>query len=113
MKLIDSTLQRYLRDNIPIEIFDLDLDIKNKELASLAEKLIWPVASKHLCFKELYLTVFVRRNSFTLPCEVFSNENLNTLSVNLVVGRMINSAWMRSNHVTIIGRNFVINCAHK
>ncbi|CAH1447210.1 unnamed protein product [Lactuca virosa] len=43
MKLVDvdHTLIRYLRDNIPIERFELLIDIENQESASHAEKMDW------------------------------------------------------------------------
>lgn len=109
MKLIDSTLQRYLQNNIPIERFDLDLDIKNKELASFAETWIQSLASKKSCLKELSLAIFVKIDDwFTLPDEIFSCENLNTVSVR-VNDRVINSRYIWSKPV-MINSNRVINC---
>ncbi|GJS29893.1 F-box protein-like protein [Tanacetum coccineum] len=54
--VINRTLVRYHKDNIPIEIIDLTINIKNQELAFLAEKWVHFVASKS-SLKELYLRI--------------------------------------------------------
>ncbi|GJT95088.1 F-box/LRR-repeat protein [Tanacetum coccineum] len=70
-KLIDSTLVRYHRDNLPIQCFDLVFDIRDQKSASLANKWIFGVASKS-ALKELFLSIWVEIDSFTLPDDIFS-----------------------------------------
>lgn len=79
-KVIDDTLQRYHRDNISIESLDLQLRIQNQGSAVVAEKWIQPIVSKS-CLKELSLKIRGLKDSFTLPNELFSSENLNTIKV--------------------------------
>lgn len=109
VKLIDHTLQRYLRDNIPIEGYYHDLDVKNQELASLAEKWIRSIASKNSCLKVFNLNIFVINiDSFTLPDVIFSSENLHTISVTVPECK-IDSVRVMSNLV-MMSSNPVINC---
>lgn len=66
--------------------------------ASLAKNWIQTVATQS-CLKELSITMLgISRDQFTLPDEIFSQENLNTLSVKAdrLVGRFV---WMSSNPV--------------
>ncbi|KAI3509126.1 hypothetical protein L1887_24152 [Cichorium endivia] len=94
MKLVDvdRTLIRYLRDNIPIETFNLVIDFENQESASLAEKWIRPVATT-TCLKEFALTVRVYAASFTVPDEIL-----------LVGGGKKYPVWMTTS------QHPVINC---
>ncbi|CAI9264582.1 unnamed protein product [Lactuca saligna] len=82
MKLayMDRVLYRYLRDNIPIERFDLMMDVENQESASHAEKWIGPLATK-TCLKEFSLSITLNGASFTLPDEILSGENLTKIRV--------------------------------
>ncbi|KAL7602521.1 hypothetical protein Lser_V15G22173 [Lactuca serriola] len=80
LKLVyfDDTLIRYLRDNIPIQRFDLNIRDESQKHASLVEKWIRCVASK-TCLKELSLTI--NFYSFNLPEEILSCENLTKISL--------------------------------
>lgn len=82
--LIHRTLQRYHQNNIPIQSLHLELHINNQDqLASLAKTWIQPVVSK-TCLKHLSLDISVFPDSsllFTLPNELFSSQNLDTISV--------------------------------
>ncbi|GJT47308.1 F-box protein-like protein [Tanacetum coccineum] len=91
IKWIDQTMQRYIRDNIPIESFDLELVLKYGELfddfdfkqnvwSTIMKKWMQFVASKS-SLKELNLTVDVNTFSSLLSDEIFSGENLKSISV--------------------------------
>ncbi|KAL7600047.1 hypothetical protein Lser_V15G22422 [Lactuca serriola] len=77
---MDRVLYRYLRDNIPIEGFDLMMDVKNQESASHAEKWIGPLATK-TCLKEFSLSITLNGASFTLLDEILSGESLTKIRV--------------------------------
>ncbi|CAH1438806.1 unnamed protein product [Lactuca virosa] len=77
---VDRTLIRYHRDNIPIETFDLMIDIANQESTSHAEKWIRLVGTK-ACLKEFYLSMALWCPLFTLPDEILSGENLTKIRV--------------------------------
>ncbi|KAI3497423.1 hypothetical protein L1887_40020 [Cichorium endivia] len=96
MKLedVDRTLIRYLRDNTPIERFELVIQIKNQESASHAEQWIGPVASKH-CLKEISLSITLNGASFTLPDEILSGESLTKIKISVPM-RGIHSVWMKT-----------------
>ncbi|GKC03780.1 F-box protein-like protein [Tanacetum coccineum] len=85
-KVIDHTLQRYHRDNISIESLDLELHIQNQELAFAAEKWIQHIVSKS-CLKDLSLKIDCLIDSFTLPKELFSSENLSTIKLTTEIGK--------------------------
>ncbi|XP_023732415.1 putative F-box/LRR-repeat protein At5g02700 [Lactuca sativa] len=108
MKLVDvdHTLIRYLRDNIPIERFELLIDIENQESASHAEKWIGPVVTtKASCLKELSLSLFLYGAPFTLPDEILSSgENLSKIDVSSPL-RHHSVIWMTTTTPTP-----VINC---
>ncbi|KAI3506495.1 hypothetical protein L1887_28856 [Cichorium endivia] len=89
---VDLTLLRYLRDNIPIESFYLNIEIENQESASHVEKWIRPVATK-TCLKELFLSIDLTNASLTLPDDILSGENLTNLRVS-VPTRGTHSVWM-------------------
>ncbi|KAL6524599.1 hypothetical protein OROHE_016270 [Orobanche hederae] len=98
LKMVDRTLNRYLHDNIPIERFDLNIQIKFPEWASVAEKWIRSVATK-TCLKELSLKFSHLSASLTLPDEILSvAKNLTKLKVSSSHGT--HSVWM--NHPPII-----------
>ncbi|XP_071712380.1 F-box/LRR-repeat protein At3g26922-like [Rutidosis leptorrhynchoides] len=78
--LINRTLQRYLRDNIPITSFDLHFRFINQESLPFVNKWVHNVASRSSSLKELYLTISVLE-SITLPDELFLGENLDTIIV--------------------------------
>ncbi|GJY11634.1 acyl carrier protein 1, chloroplastic-like protein [Tanacetum coccineum] len=82
LRLIRRTIRRYHRDNIPIITCDIHFGIRKPKSATRAEKFIKRVASKS-SLKELCLTVVDDVASVTLPDEIFSSENLNTLSLKL------------------------------
>ncbi|GJZ58282.1 F-box protein-like protein, partial [Tanacetum coccineum] len=94
---ISRTLRRYFKDNIPMESFNLEIYIQDKQGASHTNKWIRDVASRS-CVKELYLTIGVKIPSLTLPDEIFSGANLNTISVR-ASGSIINPLLMSSNPV--------------
>ncbi|KAI3511890.1 hypothetical protein L1887_19050 [Cichorium endivia] len=99
LKVVDRTLNRYLRDNIPIERFELDIHIWNGECASLTEKWIRSVATNTL--KELSLLISLHGASLTLPDEILSvAKNLSKLSVR--ASRGIHSVSMKTP--------IIINC---
>lgn len=65
---INLILERYHENNIPIESFDLQFEIRYQESAFLVEKWIRLVASKSSCLKELSLSIWVAGiDLFTLP----------------------------------------------
>ncbi|KAL7612235.1 hypothetical protein Lser_V15G09031 [Lactuca serriola] len=103
MKLVDGdrTLIRYLRDNIPIERFDLTIDIESQESASHAEKWIGAIAAKS-CLRELSLSIDIAllRTSLTLPDEILSGENLTKISVSASNG--IHYVWMTTSYHPVI-----------
>ncbi|GJY49103.1 F-box protein-like protein [Tanacetum coccineum] len=82
LRLIRRTIRMYHRDNIPIITCDIHFSIRKPKSATRAVKFIKRVASKS-SLKELCLTVVDDVASFSLPDEIFSNENLNTLSLQL------------------------------
>ncbi|GJV48331.1 putative F-box/LRR-repeat protein isoform X2 [Tanacetum coccineum] len=95
-KLIDSTLVRYHRDNLPIQCFDLVFDIRDQQSVSLANKWIFGVASKS-ALKELFLSIWVEIDSFTLPDEIFSSANLHEIKISA----MINPLCIPHNRVIL------------
>ncbi|CAH1438779.1 unnamed protein product [Lactuca virosa] len=103
MKLVDGdrTLIRYLRDNIPIERFDLMIDIESQESASHAEKWIGAIAAKS-CLRELSLSIDIAllRTSLTLPDEILSGENLTKIRVSASNG--IHYVWMTTSYHPVI-----------
>ncbi|KAI3506263.1 hypothetical protein L1887_28620 [Cichorium endivia] len=100
---IDRTLIRYLRDNIPIQRFDLYIRIENGESGSLEEKWIRSVATK-TSLKELSLKIQLLGASFNLPEEILSGENVTKISVSTSRGTT-HAVWMRTSHLPK-----VINC---
>ncbi|XP_052626044.1 uncharacterized protein LOC128133075 [Lactuca sativa] len=105
MKLVDvdNTLIRYLRDNKPIERFDLMIDIENQESASHAEK--WIGTKNKTCLKEFILSTNLYGASFTLPDELLLCENLTKIRVSATKG--IHSVLMTtSQHQHPV----IINC---
>ncbi|GKA47119.1 putative F-box/LRR-repeat protein isoform X2 [Tanacetum coccineum] len=79
-KLIHTTLERYHKDNIPIESFHLQLRLFKDNLKD-AENWIRLVVSKS-CLKDLSLNIRVHNDdSLTLPNELFSSQNLITINV--------------------------------
>ncbi|GJS31880.1 F-box protein-like protein [Tanacetum coccineum] len=81
-RLIHRTLRTYQRENIPIITCALHFGIHNQKSAYRAKKWIKHITS-NTCLKELCLAIVLDINSFTLPDEIFSYENLNTLSLKL------------------------------
>nr|GEU78211.1 hypothetical protein [Tanacetum cinerariifolium] len=102
--VINCTLVRYHKENIPIESIDLTINIKNQELASLAEKWVHFVASKST-LKELYLRIRYWDLSFLLTSEIFSSGNLITASVKHDALKF-NPLWITDNpnHVNCVSR---------
>ncbi|XP_023773266.1 F-box/LRR-repeat protein At5g02910 [Lactuca sativa] len=103
MKLVDvdHTLIRYLRDNIPIESFELKMDMQNQESASHAEKWIGFVATK-TSLKEFSLSVYLKgASSFTLPDELLLGENLTKIRVGASWGTDISVRMTTSHHPVI------------
>nr|GEW97087.1 hypothetical protein [Tanacetum cinerariifolium] len=99
MNLIDSTLQRYLRDHIPIQSFDLNIMIADSMSTFLVGKWIRSIAIKSR-LKELNLTIACYSNgSYSFPDEIFSGENLDTVRV---------KAGTIASHQ--MSNNLVINC---
>ncbi|XP_023750379.1 F-box protein At5g03100 [Lactuca sativa] len=94
-KLVDRTLVRYLRDNIPVKSIDVIIDIENQESASFAENWIRPMAIRS-CLRELSLAIRYSNASLTLPDEILSGENLIKMSVS---SSMIDSVLMASHPV--------------
>ncbi|XP_071712342.1 putative F-box/LRR-repeat protein At5g41840 [Rutidosis leptorrhynchoides] len=80
IKFMDRTMSKYVKDNIPIQSFDLELT--DMKLASLAFKWIPNVASQS-CFKHLTITICHNESDskLILPDEIFSGKNLHTLSL--------------------------------
>ncbi|GJV03337.1 F-box protein-like protein [Tanacetum coccineum] len=79
-KLIHTTMQRYHRDNMPIESFHLRLNIREDYLNPKDVENWIRVAVSKSCLKELSLDIVVK-DSFTLPNELFSSQNLHTINV--------------------------------
>ncbi|CAI9263362.1 unnamed protein product [Lactuca saligna] len=90
LKLVyfENTLIRYLRDNIPIERFDLKIRDHSQQHASLVENWIRCVASR-TCLKELSLTI--NFYSFNLPEEILSRENLTKISLSELLDNILSS----------------------
>nr|GEW59534.1 acyl carrier protein 1, chloroplastic-like [Tanacetum cinerariifolium] len=111
-RLINRTLRRYHRDNLPFITFDLHYGIRKQKSAARAEKWIKRVASKS-SLKVLCITIFDDIGSFTFPDEIFSSENLNTLNLKLDVSNdhslKTNSLRNYSHHIS---RNPVIECVN-
>ncbi|XP_071712375.1 F-box/LRR-repeat protein At5g02910-like [Rutidosis leptorrhynchoides] len=104
--LINRTLQRYRMDNIPITSFDLHFRILNQKSISFANLWIQTVASRS-CLKELYLTLSaLEEESITLPDELFSGENLETISVKA------DDTLFIVRHSLLISNNIVIKCVN-
>ncbi|GJT15614.1 acyl carrier protein 1, chloroplastic-like protein [Tanacetum coccineum] len=82
LRLMRRTIRRYHKDNIPIITCDLHFGIRKPKSSTRVEKFIKRVASKSP-LKELCLTVVDDVASITLPDEIFSSENLDTLSIKL------------------------------
>nr|GEX20437.1 hypothetical protein [Tanacetum cinerariifolium] len=100
-KLIDSTLVRYHRDNLPIQCFNLVFNIRDQNSVSLANKWIFGVASKS-ALKELFLSIWVGIDSFTLPDEIFSSANLHEIKIAATdVGTVTNPLWIPHNRVIL------------
>ncbi|XP_023761561.1 uncharacterized protein LOC111909991 isoform X2 [Lactuca sativa] len=103
MKLVEveRTLIRYLRDSIPIQLFELVIDIENQELASHAEKWIHSVSTK-TCLKKIFLSIFPSSVCalFTLPDEILLGENLTSLRV--LASRGTVSVRMTTSHHPVI-----------
>ncbi|GJV12903.1 F-box protein-like protein [Tanacetum coccineum] len=81
-KLIRTTLQRYHRDNMPIESFHLRLNIR-KNCLKLADVKNWirlAVSKSYLKDLSLNIMFFVKK-SLALPNELFSSQNLHTINV--------------------------------
>ncbi|KAL6502696.1 hypothetical protein OROHE_024349 [Orobanche hederae] len=100
MEYMDRTLIRYHRDNIPIETFQLVMDIKNQESASHAENWIKSVVTKP-CLKELSLSFYLHAPLFTLPDEILSSQNLMKIRV---------SSKLRYNPVCMSVTTRLIKC---
>lgn len=102
MKLVDieRTLIRYLRDNIPIQTFDLYVEIDDHESASLAEKCIRStVATKHFTLKELSLSIYPDDGfSINMPNEILSCENLTKMRVSSFTNACFSALSMTSHH---------------
>nr|GEW30567.1 retrotransposon protein, putative, Ty1-copia subclass [Tanacetum cinerariifolium] len=107
MNLIDCTLQRYLRDHIPIQSFDLDIMIADSMSTFLLGKWIQSIAIKS-CLKELNLTIFCYSNgSYAFPDEIFSRENLDTIRVKVDAissHRMSNNLVIKSHAAWFKGK---------
>nr|GEV76818.1 hypothetical protein [Tanacetum cinerariifolium] len=100
-KLIDSTMVRYHRDNLPIQCFNLIFIIRDQNSASLANKWISGVASKS-ALKELFLCIRVGIDSFTLPDEIFSSANLYEIKIAATeVGTVTNPLRIPHNRVIL------------
>ncbi|GJV17012.1 reverse transcriptase domain-containing protein [Tanacetum coccineum] len=90
MNMIDTTLQRYFRYNIPITCFKLQMVIDDDELASFVRKWIRKVVSKssltEICLK---LQIFNNSFQFHLSEEIFLGKNLKKVSLRI----MANIPW--------------------
>ncbi|GKD47391.1 F-box protein-like protein [Tanacetum coccineum] len=106
IKLVERTLLRYIRDDIPFVKINLPIDIENHELASFAKKLIRLIATKS-CFNELCLSMcYGIIGSFTIPDEIFSSNKLYKMSIS---GRQMKGSKPEEKCL-LINRNPVINC---
>ncbi|KAL7604145.1 hypothetical protein Lser_V15G15054 [Lactuca serriola] len=105
-ELVDRTLKRYLRDNIPIEIVDLIIDMTNQESASLAEKWIRLMATKSSTLKQLSLRICISSDySVTLPAEILSSgRNLTDLEISCSssIGLQMMNPFSMTSHPVII-----------
>ncbi|GJZ46687.1 F-box protein-like protein [Tanacetum coccineum] len=106
IRFIRRTIRRYHQDNIPIINCDLYFAIHKQKSATRVEKSIKSVASKS-CLKELRLAIFGYIASFTVPDEIFSSENLNTLSIKVDF-----PSYMRLSFSLHISSNPLINCVN-
>ncbi|GJW27622.1 acyl carrier protein 1, chloroplastic-like protein [Tanacetum coccineum] len=110
LKLIRRTIRRYYRDNIPLITCDIHFGIHKPKSATRAEMFIKRVASKS-SLKELCLTVVDDVASSTLPDEIFSSENLNTLSIKLDFSLHMESP-LKKNYPLHISNNPLIICVN-
>ncbi|XP_071712294.1 F-box/LRR-repeat protein 25-like [Rutidosis leptorrhynchoides] len=76
IQFMDRTMSRYVRDNIPIESFDLKLD--DMQSVSLIYEWIRTVAAR---LKELSIHHQSYESEYLLPGEIFSGKYLHTLSI--------------------------------
>ncbi|XP_071740454.1 F-box/FBD/LRR-repeat protein At2g04230-like [Rutidosis leptorrhynchoides] len=106
-RLIDNTLERYHRLNLPIQTLDIWFEVRKHDTAPLT-RWIRQVASTS-CLKELSLSFDIIRDSFTLPDSIFSGKNLTGINV-------INEAHNCSDniehrrHGMFSSNNNMINC---
>ncbi|GKB86215.1 F-box protein-like protein, partial [Tanacetum coccineum] len=68
--------------------------------ASLANKWIMSVASKS-ALKEIFLSIWVGNDSFTLPDEIFSSVNLNSMIISASDVTMTDPLWIPHNPVIL------------
>ncbi|KAI3521675.1 hypothetical protein L1887_11147 [Cichorium endivia] len=103
-EVVDRTMTRYLRDNIPIESIDLNIDLDNQESASLAKKWIRSAAIKSR-LKRLSLGIFFGRTSslITWPAEILSGQTLTDIKIVCFTSTLINPFSRTTTHP-------VINC---
>ncbi|GKB62222.1 F-box protein-like protein [Tanacetum coccineum] len=104
--VIEHTLQRYHRDNISIESFDLELHIQNQESAFAAEKWIQPIVSKS-CLKELSLKIRGLNDSLALPNELFSSEKLRTKNVTGLRLRICSNPFIKCVTLRVLDLQYV------
>ncbi|GJT84444.1 acyl carrier protein 1, chloroplastic-like protein [Tanacetum coccineum] len=113
LRLMRRTIRRYHKDNIPIITCDLHFGIRKPKLSTRAEKFIKRVASKSP-LKELCLTVVDDVASITLPDEIFSSENLDTLSIKLYFSlhtvRLHTACPLKKSYPLRISSNPLIVC---
>lgn len=103
MRWIHLALLRYHRHNLRITSLDLHLGIHTTYRA--ARRLIWQAtSSSKASLKELRLTIL--GTYFSLPDEIFSNENLNTLCLKLI------SPYKNNVHSLDISSNPSIRCTN-
>ncbi|KAL4560795.1 hypothetical protein LXL04_032949 [Taraxacum kok-saghyz] len=99
LEVVDQALNMYFRDNIPVESFELSIDINNMELAlspkngSIPEKWIGSVATKSCNFKEFSLSLAQWRLLRVLSA---SNEGvLHSVWIKTPINGIINCVSLR------------------
>ncbi|XP_071740313.1 uncharacterized protein [Rutidosis leptorrhynchoides] len=107
---IENTLERYQRLNLPIQSLDIRMDIFSYDTAPLT-RWIQQVTSKS-CLKELSLCLNPYINSFSVPKEIFSCENLTMINV---INEAYSISSIYSSTITItrplwICKNNMIKC---
>ncbi|GJX42172.1 putative F-box/LRR-repeat protein isoform X2 [Tanacetum coccineum] len=90
INLIDRTILRYFRENIPITSFQLKMVIDDGQSYSFVNKWIRQMVSKS-SITEIYLKLYIYTYEFHMSDEIFTSENLKKVS--LCMYTFLHSSW--------------------